>query len=280
MNMNQIKIKILGAVYLASALAVAAQSQSPLTLTYIENPGAVNTSLKDTSVTDFSKWANNGAGAYKDLTWSGVGTIDDVYMQKANLYGGATGTGVYPVQSAAPGGVGGSKAVDETVLTLNKPSSYFGLWWSAGDPYNTLSFYSGNTLIASFNTKTLLDALPSSYFGNPTKAFKGQDGGEPFAFLNVFAKPGVTWNKVVFDNPGSSGFESDNWTVRSQAWGTLPGETGAAPGVHFATVTGSKTTLVAAPEPAHVVSIFGGVLLVVAIARKKGSMGVEEAILG
>ncbi len=276
--MNQLKKQILLVTSLMSALAASGQSSAPLTITYFENPTMVNSSVKDTSVTDFSAWAKNGAGAYKDLTWSGVGTIDEVYLQNANLYGGATGTGYYPVQSAAPGGVGGPNAIDETTVTLNKPSSYFGLWWSAGDPYNTLSFYSGNKLIASFDTKTILDNLPKSYFGNPTTKFNGQDSWEPFAFLNVYAQPGVTWDKIVFDNPGSSGFESDNWTVRSQAWGTLAGETGAAPGVHVATVSGTKISLLAAPEPANVVAIFTGIILVVAIARKKGSVASQVAI--
>jgi hypothetical protein len=233
--------------------------------------------LKDTSVTDFSAWATHGAGAYQDLTWSGVGTIDQVYLQTANLYGGASGAGYYPVQSAAPGGVGGSAAIDQTTITLSKSSSYFGLWWSAGDPYNTLSFYSGNNLVATFNTGSILDTLSQSYFGNPTATFKGQDSGEPFAFLNVYGGPGVTWDKVIFDNPGSTGFESDNWTVRSQAWGTLPGETGAAPGVRVATVNGKTITLTAAPEPTCVVAGFTGLVLIVAIARKKGSMAPAAA---
>lgn len=276
--MNSLKKQILLLTSMVSALTVSAQSQAPLTITYFENPTVVNSTLKDTSVTDFSAWAKNGAGAYKDLTWSGVGTIDEVYLQKANLYGGATGTGYYPVESAAPSGVGGRNAIAETTVTLNKPSSYFGLWWSAGDPYNVLSFYSGNKLIASFDTKTILDNLPKSYFGNPTTKFKGQDGHEPFAFLNVYAKQGVTWDRIVLNNDGSSGFESDNWTVRSQAWGTLAGETGSAPGRQVATVSGTKVSLLAAPEPANVVAIFTGAILLVVIARKKGSLAIQAAI--
>jgi hypothetical protein len=269
--MNKMNKQIAVLASMVSTLAAIGQTQQGLTITYFENPAVVNSTLKDTTVTDFSSWAQNGAGAYKDLTWSGVGTINEVYLQNANLYGGATGTGYYPVQSAAPGGVDGGNAIAETVVKLDKPSSYFGLWWSAGDPYNTLSFYSGDKLVATFDTKTILDALPRSYFGNPTTTFKGQDGSEPFAFLNVFGKANVTRDKIVFDNPGSTGFESDNWTVRSQAWGSLPGETGSAPGVHVATVSGNKVTLVAAPEPAHVVGILTAGVLVVAIARKKGS---------
>lgn len=275
--MNPIKKQLMVLASVATAFAATAQTQQPLTLTYFEDPTLVNSTLQNTTVTDFTKWAKNGAGAYQDLTWAGVGTIDEVYLQKANLYGGATGTGYYPVQSAAPSGVGGANAIKETVLTLNKPSSYFGLWWSAGDLYNTLSFYSGDKLIASFNTKTLLDMLPSSYFGNPTAKFDGKDGNEPFAFLNVFASVGVTWDKIVFDNPGSSGFESDNWTVRSQAWGTLPGESGSMPGIKFAVVNGTKIALVAAPEPAHVVASLTGLALVLAIARKK-SLAAKQSV--
>ncbi len=277
-NMKNYKNQLLVLVSMVSTVAALGQASQPLTITYFEQPTEVKSSLQGTTTTDFSSWAQNGAGAYKDLTWSGVGTIDEVYLQKANLYGGATGTGYYPVQSAAPGGVGGQNAIDETVVTLNKPSSYFGLWWSAGDPYNTLSFYSGNTLVATFNTKTILDSLPGAYFGNPTAAFKGQDAGEPFAFLNVYGKQGVTWDKIVFDNPGSSGFESDNWTVRQQAWGTLPGEKGSAPGKQVATVSGNKISLVAAPEPSHVVGVVTAAVLVVAIARKKNSLATETTI--
>jgi hypothetical protein len=264
---------ILALVSMVTAATALAETAPALTVTYVENPGAVNSSLQGTSVTDFSAWAKNGAGAYKNLSWTGVGTIDQVYLQKANLYGGATGSGYYAVDSASPSGVGGVNAVSKSTLTLNTPSSYFGLWWSAGDPYNTLSFYSGNTLIASFDTKSVLNALPKSYFGNPTSTFSGQDKGEPFAFLNVYGKPGVTWDKVVFSNAGTSGFESDNWTVRQQAWGTLAGESGAAPGVAVATVSGTSLTLVTTPEPAHVVGVFTAGILAVAVARKKRSEG-------
>jgi len=212
-------------------------------LTYAEDPGIQTSSLADTAYISFD---NLSAGSNKNLVWSGVGTYDSAYILNADQYGGAGGTGKYIVQSTS---IGGSNAVPTTKLTLNTPSAYFGLWWSAGDSANKLSFFNGSTLVASFTTASLVNVLPASYKGNPTPAFLGKDAGEKFAFFNIYGENGATWDSVVFTNTGSSGFESDNHTTRVDAWGQLPGETGAAPGVAFATVNGTTVTAVAAvPE--------------------------------
>jgi hypothetical protein len=252
-----------------AGLTAVRSASAAVTLTYVEAPGAVNSTVQGTTVSDFNALGTQGAGVYNNLQIPGIGTANQVYLQNANQYGGATGQGVYPVQSAPPGGVGGPQAINETVLTLNKPSSYFGLWWSAGDAANTLSFYNNNTLVAQFNTQSILDLLPQSYFGNPTSAFKGQDSWEPFAFLNVYGGKGVTFNKIVFDNPGSSGFESDNWTVRQQAWGALPNDKGGYPGKFVAQVNGTKVSLTAAPEPSLTVAGLVGFALLLVAARGK-----------
>jgi hypothetical protein len=261
-----------------SALLAAPAARAAVTLTYVENPGAVNSTLKGTTVYNFDAAGQQGAGVYNNLNWAGVGSINQVYLQNDNLYGGATGQGVYPVQSEGPGGVGGNQAVETTTLTLNQPSSYFGLWWSAGDAANTLSFYNGNTLVAQFNTQSILDTLPRSYYGNPVSAFQGADAGEPFAFLNVYGGPGVSWNKVVFSNPSGSGFESDNWTVRSQGWGALAGENGAAPGVQVATVSGTRVSLTPAPEPSFTVAgLVGAATVLVAVRTRRQNQAAKAA---
>jgi hypothetical protein len=182
-----------------------------------------------------------------------VGTIDQVYLQAANQYGGATGTGFYPVQSNPIYGssVGGANAVETTTLTPGNSSAYFGLWWSAGDAYNSLSFYSGNTLEATYTTASLLALLPSSYNGNPTSAFKGQDGGEAFAFINFYGLGGTTWTSVKLSDNYNTGFESDNWTSRGLAWGSDPNDVGPLPGVQ---VADDLVAPVPAPEPANVVA--------------------------
>ena len=84
------------------------------------------------------------------------------------------------------------KSRPTTTLTLNTPSSYFGLWWSAGDATNRLQFFNGSDLVADFTTATLLTVLPDTYRGMPSGAFAGQNIGEKYAFFNVYGDPGTT----------------------------------------------------------------------------------------
>jgi hypothetical protein len=109
-------------IVLAGAVTVTAQPlKATLIITYAESPTAVNSTISNTAVIHFSTLATSGANAYSNLTWTdstlgAIGTIDHVYLQTANMYGGAnytagtTPTGYYPVQSDTSG-VGGSKAV-------------------------------------------------------------------------------------------------------------------------------------------------------------------------
>src|SRR5262249_17964966 len=111
-----------------------------------------------------------------------------------------------------------NKGSQPTTLTLATPQRYFGLWWSAGDTNNLLSFYSGSKLIETFRTNDVvnfINAQPnkSAFYGNPNN---GQNKGEPYAFLNFYAdpsNPSLTFNRIVFSNVGSSGFEQDNHTI-------------------------------------------------------------------
>ena len=234
-------------------------------LTYAEDPGIQTSTLANTSHISFDSLPT---GSSKNLSWNGVGTYDNAYILAANQYGGAGGTGKYIVQSTS---LGGSNDVPTTTLTLNTPSAYFGLWWSAGDVANKLSFYNGASLVASFTTASLVNVLPASYKGNPTPAFLGMDASEKFAFFNIYGENGATWDSIVFTNAGSSGFESDNHTTRVAAWGQLPGETGPAPGVAFATVQGTTVAAVAAvPETSTWMMGFLALGAVVFMVRRKG----------
>src|ERR1700694_3995623 len=79
----------------------------------------------------------------------------------ADIYGGAGGTGKYLA-------IGGARRNMTMNLSLNGPQAYFGMWWSAADPFNILKFYSQGNLLAVFNPTTALGALTNPlYFGNP-----------------------------------------------------------------------------------------------------------------
>lgn len=225
------KTAILSALLCTTALPASAE----LIITYAENPESNLSSLANTSVFTFD---NLSTGVSKNVSWSGVGTFDQLYVKSADTYGGAAdatnpnGTN-YSLQGAGTG-------VLSSTLTLNTDSSYFGMWWSAGDASNVLQFYEGSQLVGTFTTASLMSLLPSSYDGNPKDRLL--DRNEPFAFINFFGDASTAWDKVVLTNSNGSGFESDNYTTRTTAWDPLVD--GALPGIPVAIVSGKTTTQV------------------------------------
>ncbi len=228
----------------------------------------MNTTLGGASVFNFDSSFVGQTTAQSSLLWSGVGTYDTASVITANRFGGAGGSGYYLVQSQSVGA-----QVVTTTLSLDTPSSYFGLWWSAGDNRNRLQFYNGSSLVADFTTQAVVNALPTTYRGNPNPAFAGQNAGENYAFLNVYSNDGATFDRIVFSNVGSSGFESDNHTVRAAAWGTLPTESGPPPGTPIATIDGTTVTpVVAVPETSTwVMGILAAGAVVFFVRRRKAA---------
>lgn len=228
------KIRLL----LASLLALLViPAKAELIVTYAEDPSLNQSSLGGTQVFDFNTMS---IGYQKNVSWKGVGTFDQLYINKADAYGGAADAtnpkgSLYSVQGAGT-------PVTSSTLQLDIASSYFGMWWSAGDPRNVLSFYSGEKLVGTFTTSSLLNLLPSTYDGNPIN--RKINSGEPYAFINFYGDEKTTWDRIVLTNDGSSGFESDNYTTRVAAWD--PAQDGALGGVPVAIVSGTTTTAVTA----------------------------------
>jgi T5SS/PEP-CTERM-associated repeat protein len=141
-----------------------------------------------------------------------LGSYDHLFVTSADNFGGAGGKGNYMTVNNSK-----NDAVNPTTLTLTTPQRYFGFWWSAGDPKDVLSFYSGSTLVGTFSTSDIVNFINAQgkgggYSGNPNN---GTNNGKPFAFLNFYADPsdpGLTFNRIVFSNAGS-GFQLDNHTI-------------------------------------------------------------------
>ncbi|MEI6561556.1 MAG: hypothetical protein WCO68_05655 [Verrucomicrobiota bacterium] len=218
-----------------------AQARATVIVTYAEAPGAETSSLVNASTFTFNDLS---AGIHTNVEWDDVGTFDKINILAANQYGGAGNTN-YAVE--------GLGSVSQTILNLDHSSSYFGMWWSAGDAANVLDFYSGangtGTLLAQFTTANLLKTLPKAYYGNPnTGTNAGKDPSEPFAFINFFATAGSSWSSVVFKNSSSSGFEGDNYTSRVAVFNSATD--GPMPGVVLEAINGTKEVYLAqAPEP-------------------------------
>jgi hypothetical protein len=231
-----------------AAVAIAAgsvQSQAASTtqdfnmlITTSEGVGAFNSSLSGTSVQTF----DDLIGVNKNVVWKGVGTFDQLNVIKANVYGGAPNATSPLGTNYAVEGLG---VVKQSTLTLDQPSSYFGLYWSAGDAANQLKFYKGGQLVADFTTANLMSMLPKSYFGNPiaTGPNAGKNTGEPYGFINFFGDANTTWDQIVFTNTTTSGFEADNYTSRVEGWS--PVEDGKLPGTPVVAVqsSGGKQTV-------------------------------------
>jgi hypothetical protein len=252
-------------------LLSASTANADLVVTYAESPGVETSSLTGTSVEDFNSLTANTK--YTNLAWmdgsTAIGTFNQVYIKGVDQYGGATGTG-YPNGSnyvVESGSVGSPNNVSASTLTLATSSAYFGFWWSAGDANNEVQFYdSTGALVAQFTTATLMNKLPSTYDGNP-RSPTTLDTKEPFAFINFYGTAGVTFDKIVFTDTASSGFEADNYTVRAAAWGTQSGETGATPGVVLESISGTSVTVI--PEPAVSLLLLAGIGALSGVRRIK-----------
>lgn len=237
----------------ALSLGVSSDAQASLLVTRAEDSNAYVTSVSGTRVFTFDSLA---PGTHTNVTWTDngttVGTIDQVVVSAANNWGGAGSSGSnYAVQM--------SNATNPvTNLRFPTPNAYFGLWWSAGDGNNMLTFFLGNTEIVRFTTQTLLNGLPNEYFGNPRN---NQNTGEAYAFINFFGMQGTRWDRIEFRNvsrPQITGFESDNWTTRVEPWGSRPGDGPTPPGTPVTTV--QVTAVVPEPSSALVAFVSLGML--------------------
>ena len=222
-------------LYSIALAALTQSSQAGVIITYAEDPAANLSSLSGTQVFNFNTTAT---GKSSNVGWKGVGTFDQLFVKNADAYGGAADAqnpkgSLYSLQGAGSG-------VLASTLKLDTDSSYFGMWWSAGDARNVLEFYNGDTLMGRFTTASLMDPLPASHDGNPLN--RSVNRGEPYGFINFFGDEKTSWDRIVLTNNASSGFESDNYTTRVSAWNPLVD--GALPGVPVAIVRGEKTTSV------------------------------------
>lgn len=175
-------------------------------------------------------------------TYSGSITISNNHE-----WGGAGGTGYYPTVS------NGSYTLTLTTSGGLPGVNYFGLWFSALDNANELQFYENGTLLYSFTPTlfaSLVGACPNTknaFCGNPNN---GENTGQQYAFLNFYDTNGY-FNKIVFSETSSAGFESDNHTVG-----------------YMNPVDPTGTIIGATPEPASIVLMLTGLLALAAVARR------------
>lgn len=224
---------VLGGAAAREALA------DPFSISYLAAGTQAPTGIT-TNVETFTGKSYNGTSMTTNFNGSSItGTYTgQLTLASADQYGGAGGTGRYITTAANSG-----NAV--YTLALNSEVNYFGLWFSALDAGNQLSFYDGSTLVFSFSPTQyagLVGVCPgsSAYCGNPNGT--NVNVGQQYAYLNFYDTVG-SFNMIQFTEvAGNGGFESDNHAVAMLA---------SAPG---------GTALSATPEPVSLAMVGTGLL--------------------
>lgn len=191
-------------VLLTLVVAVQGIAQS---ITYsFEKPGVATTTESNVITESFTGFID---GKYKTLDLS-IGTASSngfFSIIPTDKYGGTTKEGNYFAFGAQSG------SGSPVTLKLNEASNFFGMLWSAADLNNSISFYSNNKLIESFDSTTLFKGLSRDYYGNPF--YNYSNTSEPYVYVNFYATEGAQFNTIVFSNnrTTATGFESTNWSV-------------------------------------------------------------------
>lgn len=221
-------LKILTAASLVIGLSVGGGLKANSLIAYVSPPGVMSSAISGAATETFNdpNLLTSQSTTYASVI--GVYSVASGFVMPvidADQYGGADGSQYMYV--------GQRRGGDATTVSLALPSpvNYFGFWWSAGDPLNRISVYSGGIFLASFQTDDITSLLSSptvqaidgsvyqshDYYGNPNVGpNQGADAGEPFAYVSLVAT-GFSFDEVVFDNAGGSGFENDNNSVYAGA---------------------------------------------------------------
>jgi len=236
-----------------AALSAAPAAHAAFLVTY-EAPGVLNT----TATFDFKGVETFDGRASGSFTTSFgttgqdtvvTGSYTGVTINNADQYGGATNDR-YAAASATTGYTLGLSALSGGAAA---PVTYFGYWLSALDRGNQLEILRAGNVVFSFSPADVLAAIglcPGSYCGNPVSGpNKGNNGGEPYVFVNFFDQSGVGFDSVrFFESPEVGGYESDNHTVG-----------------FFRTTSGTPVS-----EPASL-ALFGSGLLGLMAARRRAA---------
>jgi VCBS repeat-containing protein len=202
-----------------SAQAVmVVKSSSPIVLTQGVNDDllGLNTETFDGQLAGSA--SNNGAG--RGNFHSAALHADFSATGPAGVVLGSSSVTAAPFIGPLPGhqdttnylsiGGGGTETI-----TFESDQNVFGLYWGSVDPFNTISFYEGTTLVASYN-----GANVSPLFSNGNQGSFGSNGYVEFSGVGPF-------NKVVLGST-SNAFELDNisaGSIHSQLGAPITGGT-------------------------------------------------------
>jgi len=159
-------------LFVYEVMSLGSQAASTMVVTY-EAAKVMSSPVQSSYTYDFN---SVGLGIKSNVSWTGwggTGTFTSVRINSFDVYGGANSSNYTFANDST-----------QTTLNLSTGISYFGMWWSAGDPGNVLDFYSGASKIFTF-TSSVMNSLGSAYNGNPNSGtHSGGNNGEKYAFIN------------------------------------------------------------------------------------------------
>lgn len=191
-----------------SAQAFTVSIEEPTVENKTEGDGLVLIDFNNLEINRTSSFSKTGVSNFSTYVYDG-----NLLIRADNVYGGADNTNY--IEPATKG--------SNFEIRVNKNQKYFGLWWSAGDGSNILTFRKDGEVVATFNTQDVLDTLAeldneSDYYCNPTPVFEGEVCHEPYAFINFFFEGDEEFDEIKLESTSAGGnFESDNHTFSTQA---------------------------------------------------------------
>jgi hypothetical protein len=237
----------------ASVPSAGAKSADAVSI-YLDAPLVQGSFASGTSGANSEDFNSFTAGACP-TTWA-VGTISGACNISSVLTWGGSSVAANSTTSSV-GGPGSNYATtanntDAFTLTLATPSKYVGLYWTAGSPSNTISFFDGSKKIIELTTASIMNLLgtpptnagdwttiandpaavlnsgtpgltykrafyfgnPRGYSANPPTSISTISGVDPWVYLHLFASGTVEFDSIQFSG---GGFEFDNLVVSSTA---------------------------------------------------------------
>lgn len=209
---------------IATLLSFTATSTQAFTVTIEEPTVQTYPITDDVFIVDFNTQTLGNYGfslSNSSITYTYSG---ELVITESNEWGGANSS-QFITNSTAPGEPGSYH------ISIDQKQKYFGFWWSAGDPYNKITFKNDGNVVAVLQTEDIQNhinniddlELQSSYKGNPNGGNTEWSSPQIYTFVNVFFNHhGETYDEIVFEimsNPEQAGFESDNhsFSVLEQA---------------------------------------------------------------
>ncbi|GFE60653.1 PEP-CTERM sorting domain-containing protein [Geobacter sp. AOG2] len=145
----------------------------------------------------------NSSSTKSDLPWTWTGTATVVNGSATGLYAAPFGAGTADTSNFLA--VPNPTANGSVRVQLGALYNYFGLWWGSVDSYNTLSFYNGDMLVASF---TGADAISASV------ANGNQTASSTNLYVNFLDLP--LFDRFVMGSTNFA-FEADNIAIGNSA---------------------------------------------------------------